>query len=91
MKEVTPKRVLSRIRNQKLKQIYLYHETWDMLKRNADCEELKNLQFLVTFETISYKGRIRELVRLEKVNIFINGAEEDVYSSPEFPIGVTVI
>ncbi len=94
MKEVTPKKVVSRIRNQKKKQIYFFHETWTMLKRNAECDDLKDLEFLACSETITYKGKICSVLKLEQVNTYktedING-REPIYVSPENPTGITVI
>lgn len=92
MKEVTPKRVMTRVYNQKRKQIYITHETWAMLRRNADSKELEGFDFLATDEEIAYKGKIRRVLKLIKVNKYtLTEGEEDVYSSPENPIGVTVI
>lgn len=67
MKEVTPKKVISRIRNQKKKQIYILWETWWMLQSNLESEEMKEFKLLTTSATITYKGKVCNVLKLNQV------------------------
>ena len=72
MKEVTPKKVVSRIRNQKKKQIYILE-----------------FKLLTTSATITYKGKVRNVLKLTQVYSY--KTDETVYVSPKKPIGISVI
>ena len=89
MKEVTPKKVVSRIRNQKKKQIYILWETWWMLQSNFESEEMKEFKLLTTSATITYKGKVCNVLKLNQVYSF--KTDETVYMSPKKPIGISVI
>lgn len=94
MKELTPKSVMSRIRRNKDKVIYLCTSTSRMLNSSMECDDLKRYHFLVAFTDVEIGGEIHSLERIEQILEFDEDYEEGVecwYEPPKKPNGMLVL
>ena len=85
MKEMTPKRVMSTIRRNKDKSIYLHPSTKNMLRQNMDCDELKRYHFVICNDDVEVQGKVCSLGRVDLILEYDEEYEDGVETWYEFP------
>lgn len=91
MKELTPKSIMSKIRRNKDKEIYLLPNTASMLRYNMGGQELKRYEFVVVDMEVTYLGKRR---RLGRIDVILEYDEDDVacwYEKPRKSNGMIVL
>lgn len=85
MKELTPKRVMSIIRRNKDKEIYLCPSTKRLLRENMDCDELKRYHFVICNTDVELQGKVCHLGRVDLILEYDEEYEDGVETWYEFP------
>lgn len=94
MKELTPKRVMSKIRNNRDKEIYLSYETFHLLGSNIGSDDLKKYHFLTSRKNVMFEGKMQNLAKVETILEYDESYEAGVecfYEPPEKPAGILVL
>lgn len=85
MKELTPKRVMSIIRRNKDKEIYICPSTKLLLRGNMDCDELKRYHFVICNTDVEVQGKVCPLGRVDLILEYGEEYEDGVETWYEFP------
>lgn len=85
MKELTPKKVMSIIRRNKDKEIYLYPSTKSLLRENMDCDELRRYHFVICNTDVEVQGKVCRLGRIDLILEYDKEYEDGVETWYELP------